>query len=101
MVRSKAQGVYMADTGTGTKVAETPLLIEVAFFEKKEAELLKKYKGQFVLIKGEEIFGAFPDQQAAFRAGIRRFGLETFLVRQVVESRSVALSPLLAIGAHL
>ncbi len=72
---------------------------ERKYFESHRDELLKNYRNLFVLIKGEEVIGAFPDAESAYQEGVHRFGLEPFLVRQVLETEPIAVSPILSVVA--
>ena len=58
---------------------------ELDYFEKVKSELLKTHKGQFALIKSEEVIGTFTTQDEAYREGVRRFGREPFLIKPIVE----------------
>ena len=72
---------------------------ERTHFESHKAELLAMARNQFVLIKGSELAGVFQDAETAYAEGLRRFGLDGFLVRQVLEgSGREAVSSLLASG---
>lgn len=72
---------------------------ELRYFEKHKAELLKKYANQFVLIKGEQLIGAFTTEGEAYEAGIKRFGNAAFLIKQVTKGEDeTAYFPALALG---
>jgi hypothetical protein len=71
---------------------------EREYFETHRAEWLKKYPGKFVLVKDEELIGAFNTQQEALIEGARRFGTASFLVRQVEQSEQVVYIPALTLG---
>ena len=60
-------------------VQKSVLQNELDFFNKKKAELLKLYKGQFVLIKGDKLIGAFTTDGEAYKAGLEQFGNHPFL----------------------
>jgi hypothetical protein len=66
---------------------------EIATYCNSLPTLLREQPGQFVLIKGTEIVGTFPDRSAALRAGYRRFGIVPFLVRQIAEPEPVVYLP--------
>jgi Arc/MetJ-type ribon-helix-helix transcriptional regulator len=61
-------------------------------------ELLGDHEGQFVLIKGTEIAGIFPDRSAALREGYRRFGVVPLLVRQIAASDPSVYLPNVALS---
>jgi hypothetical protein len=75
-----------------------PLSAEVAFFEEKRTEWLKHYAGQFALVKDRELLGTFSTQAEAIQAGFSRLGNVPFLVRQVLPSEAVLISPALVLG---
>ena len=71
---------------------------ERKYFETQRADWLKKHPGKFVLVKDEELIGVFNTQQEALIEGARRFGTDSFLVRQVEESEQVVYIPALTLG---
>lgn len=71
----------------------TVLSRELAFFEQHKAEYLKQFPGLFVLIKDQEMKGPYPTAEAAYLAGVSAFGLEPFLVKQVLESEPTVYMP--------
>ncbi len=58
---------------------------ELIFFENKHSELLEEAKGEFVLIKNEEIIDIFKSEDDAIRQGYKKFGNNPFLVKQITE----------------
>jgi hypothetical protein len=67
-----------------------PLGQELNFYELHKSAWIDRYAGQFALISGEESGGFFPSYEAAFEAGLQRFGLEKpFLIKQVLERDQV------------
>jgi hypothetical protein len=80
-------------------MSETNILHkELAYFEKHKQEYLKLYKGQFVLIKGEQFVQAFTTDQEAYRIGLEKFGNQAFLIRQVLEDDMKVSYPALTVG---
>lgn len=67
-------------------------------FQKNRPEWLLKHSGKFVLIKGEELVGAFDKAEDALAEGARRFGTDSFLVRLVEESEETIYIPALTLG---
>ena len=57
---------------------------ELKFFEEHRHELLAVNPGQFALIKGGELIGAFSTLQQAYNQGIERFGNVPILIRQIL-----------------
>ena len=56
---------------------------EVAFFQQHQGEWAARFAGKFVLVRGEELVGAYDTVETALAEGARRFGLTSFLVRPV------------------
>lgn len=56
------------------------------------------HPSQFVLVKDEELIGFFNTQHEALVEGARRFGTDSFLVRQVEESEQLVYIPALTLG---
>ncbi len=75
-----------------------PLATEIAYFNAQRPLLLQHHAGKFVLIKGEELIGSFDMAETAFNEGARRFGLDGFLMKQVVPVEPPATSPALYAG---
>lgn len=76
----------------------TDLQIELDYFNKNKEELLKKYPGQFVLIKNETMKGSFTTQEEAYNVGIEQMGNVPFLIKQVVENEPITSHPALTVG---
>lgn len=57
---------------------------ELQTFESRRDELLGTSLGKWVLIRDEELVGAFESQADAIKIGYQRFGNVPFLVKQVV-----------------
>ena len=62
---------------------------ELATYKKIKNKLLTKAKGNFVLIKGNKVFGTFNSYNDALTDGYKRFGNTPFLVKQVIEVEEV------------
>jgi hypothetical protein len=69
-----------------------PLVQESKVFDEKIEEWRRSHMGEFVLIKGQEILGFYASLEKAFTVGTGRFGLEPFLVRQIVPKDIVNVS---------
>jgi hypothetical protein len=72
-----------------------PLEQERKFFANHQGEWEKAHPGKFVLVKGESLIGVFDSDRTAVSEGIRKFGLESFLVRNVVEKEEAIRIPAL------
>jgi len=70
-----------------------PLAGAMATYRERLPELLPEHEGRFVLIRDSAIVGVFPDRSAALREGYRRFGIVSFLVRQIAASEPVVYLP--------
>ena len=77
---------------------QNPLQTELEYFQKHKQEYLKLYKGQFVLIKGKELAGAFTTEAEAYQAGLEKFGNEPFLIKQVLDNDGTVSYPALTVG---
>ena len=80
-------------------VQKNILQIELDFFNKKKDELLRLYKGQFVLIKGEKLIGSYTTDGEAYKAGLEQFGNQPFLIKQVLDDDTKVSYPALTVGA--
>lgn len=63
---------------------------EIAYFNSHKDEFLKAYSGQFLLIKGEELLGAFTTAAQAYEAGVKRFGNQPCLIKRAVADEPTA-----------
>ena len=77
---------------------QNPLQTELEYFQKHKQEYQKLYKGQFVLIKGEQFAGAFTTEAEAYRVGLEKFGNQPFLIKQVLDDDGTVSYPSLSIG---
>lgn len=71
---------------------------ELRVYEARRAEFLQHHAGKFVLIKGEEFVGAYDTQEAAYSAGVQRFGNEPMFIRLVAHEDRVEFLPALMHG---
>lgn len=69
-----------------------PLEHESRVFDQHIEEWRRGRLGKFVLIKGDDVVGFFDSLDKAFTVGTGRFGLEPFLVRQIVPKDVVNVS---------
>lgn len=54
---------------------------EFKFYLKHQNEYVRKYKGKFVVIKGEEFLGAYDSEFEAIRETTKNHELGTFLIQ--------------------
>jgi hypothetical protein len=66
---------------------------DLATYRAHLSEMAKEHEGQYVLIRGGEIIGFFPDRSTAIREGYRRFGIVPFLVKEVTATERVIYLP--------
>lgn len=71
---------------------------ELEFFKKNKAEWLKYYKGQFAVVKNEQLLGTFTTFEEAFHAGVKALGNQPFLIRKIGEQEEIAQFPALEAG---
>ncbi len=64
------------------EVTKEALQEEIKFFEDHQPELGIKYKGKVLLIKGSQVIGSFDTRYKAIVEGGKKFGSESFLVRE-------------------
>jgi hypothetical protein len=69
------------------------LAIEMAAYHAHLPRLLREHGGEFVLIKGDDIVGVFADRSSALEEGYRRFGIVSFLVREITAAEPVIYLP--------
>lgn len=69
---------------------------EKSYFNRIKESLLSEHEGDFVVIKGHELIGIFPDDISAFKAGMDKFGTADFLLVKISRRTDIAVSPLLA-----
>ena len=78
--------------GTNPKVVTTlvpTLEAELRSYRVNKREWLQAHLGEFVVISGTTVAGFYPDYEAAFRAGLRRFGAKDFLIKQICSQEPV------------
>lgn len=62
------------------------LTTELEFYELQKREWLPQHSGQYVVVKGRDVLGFYPEFAAAYFAGANAWGSNTdFLVKQVLE----------------
>ncbi len=77
-----------------------PLAKEKQFLLQNQAALAERHPGKYLLIRGEQVHGAFETFEQGVSAGVQQFGAGPFLVRSVLEPKdSEAPSiPALSVG---
>lgn len=72
--------------------------MELKYYENMKAELLAHHRGQYALIKGNQLVGTFSTLEEAFTAGVEQFGNVAFLIQFVQEEEEFIQHPSLAVG---
>lgn len=54
---------------------------EYAYFKENRAQLLKQYRGKFIVIIGKEVVGSYDDDAQAYANTIKDHELGTFLIQ--------------------
>ena len=63
---------------------------EFEFYNENKDELLSKYEGRVVVVKGEKVLGDYNSEKEAIDATLKEHPLGTFLVRLVTREDDVA-----------
>ena len=54
---------------------------EYAYYQKHKADLDAKYENLYVVICGDQVLGAYPDQHTALREALKQHKAGTFLIQ--------------------
>lgn len=76
----------------------TMLEVERKFLKTHRDELLKQYGGKFLVIKGEEITGAYDTMNEALEGTASRHGLDNVLIRRPADADEEVSVPALTLG---
>jgi hypothetical protein len=68
------------------------------FFQQNREDLLRRFPGKFVVIKEQQVLGAYESIQHALSAGAREYGVTSFLVRRTDQAPEEVSIPALALG---
>ena len=71
---------------------ENELEKELETYRRELPRLLQDHEGQFVLIHGDRVDSFWPTEDAGYEAGCKRFGIEAFLVKQVLRVEPIHFS---------
>jgi len=71
---------------------------ELQIFRGHLPEWLQSHPSEYALVKGDVVIGFFDTVDRALEEGARRFGLESFLVRQVEPQEPEIFIPALALN---
>jgi len=61
-----------------------PLEKEFKYYLEHQEELVKKHNGKFIVIKGEDVLGAYDSELEAIQEASKEHELGTFLVQECV-----------------
>lgn len=70
---------------------------EIKTFEANIEEWQRTKRGQFVLIKEDQIIGFYNNVDDALTVGAEKFGLQPFLVREIADHKEPVWIPALAL----
>ena len=79
-------------------MSETILGEETEFLDDNMAKFVDAYPDKVLLVKGNELIGAFDTESEAVNEGVKRFGKGPFLVRKAGEDTPEYFIPALAYG---
>jgi len=60
------------------------LINELKVYESKKEELLKKYEGKVVVIKGDTIVGIYDNEEEALKEVLQKFGYVPVLIKRIL-----------------
>lgn len=72
--------------------------VERKFLDSHRDELLKQYGGKILVIRGEQVTGAFDTMEEALQAAGERHGLDNVLIRRPSEAQIEFSAPALSLG---
>jgi hypothetical protein len=87
MKNMAAQAIFAIPEDSSFSIPEpqsrpAEIRLELETLQQKQSEIAKNV-GKYVLIKGKEVIAYFATYGVAINTGYKRFGLESFLVRQI------------------
>jgi hypothetical protein len=68
------------------------------FLHNNKDRLLKEYGGKFLVIKGEEVGGAYDTMEDALQGSVLAYGLENVLIRRPSDADLEVSIPALTLG---
>ncbi len=71
---------------------------ELNFFHARKDDLAKTFPGRFLVIKGEEVSGAYETREAALTGAVETHGLTNVLIRRAEDTDEIVSIPALAFG---
>ena len=64
---------------------------EAKTFNEHKSELLEKARGQYVLIKKDQIIGTYPTRDGSLKEGFSRYFREPFFIKYIDEEDRIEL----------
>ncbi len=55
---------------------------EFEFFIQNQDQLVRRYEGQYIVIKNQEVIGSYPSEWKAYTEAIKTHTLGTFLIQK-------------------
>ncbi len=74
------------------------LEIERKYLNSHKDELLRDYGGRVLVIRGEQVIGAFDTIEEALQGAVEKCGLESVLIRRPSEAQIEFSAPALTLG---
>lgn len=71
---------------------------EFQYFDKNREKFLAVADGQFAVIKGEVLLGFFGSEEEAYKAAMKKCGLEPFLIKEVLPEDPIEQIPAYHLG---
>jgi len=62
-------------------MAMTKFHQELEYFIAHQDELVRQYRDKYLVLAGEQVFGAHPSVGEAYAAGVKEFGLGNFMLQ--------------------
>ena len=78
--------------------SETMLETELKYLSEHKDDLNKEYPGRFLVIKGQEVSGAYETREAALTGAIEKHGLTNVLIRRPEDAEETISIPALTYG---
>ena len=63
-------------------MTDSNLQKQLEYFKTHQDELVKQYKGKFLVIKDQEVQGVYDTEMEAYKDAKKKFELGTFLIQQ-------------------
>ena len=71
---------------------------EYEAFKAKLPELMSRYRGKYVVVRGGEVQGVFDSLEEAYRYALEKFGINGQFIIQKVEEEVYSFSPTHVLG---